>query len=156
MSDRNPDLDGLAEQLVTQGDNDGRFATRPPEPVSPAAFQAGKPAGPAGIQAERPLPPWELPGAFRLDCEPHRGNLLWWMGAASVTCGVVPLVGLGVLALALGLTTWYLARHDLAQMRKGLMDPSGERLTRNARDGSIVAVVLAPLITLYALAILLG
>ncbi len=29
-----------------------------------------------GIQADKPFPPWEQPGAFRKDCEPHRGIFL--------------------------------------------------------------------------------
>jgi hypothetical protein len=31
------------------------------------------------IQAEKPVPPWERPGCFRQGCEPHRGDLLWWL-----------------------------------------------------------------------------
>jgi hypothetical protein len=41
----------------------------------------------AGIQAEKPAPPWERPGCFRLDCGPHRGELLWWLGYAGFAFG---------------------------------------------------------------------
>jgi hypothetical protein len=36
------------------------------------------------IQAEKPVPPWEQPGFFRLDCEPHRGTLLNWLAFPSL------------------------------------------------------------------------
>src|SRR3954467_11731752 len=66
---------------------------------------------------DRPLPPWELPGNFRRDCEPHRASLLQGVARVAVAfayAGVVPPF-LGVPALAavpLGLTTWALARHS--------------------------------------------
>ena len=50
------------------------------------------------IQADKPIPPWELPGRFRLDCEPHRGLMLEWIALASmiaVGLSVVPIPFLG-------------------------------------------------------------
>jgi hypothetical protein len=90
-----------------------------------------------GIQAEKPLPPWEQPGCFRRDCEPHRGDLLWWLGFASLFLGFLALVPCcgwipGLVGIPLGLCSRYLAKGDLAKMRAGRMDPSGEGITASA------------------------
>jgi hypothetical protein len=98
---------------------------------------------------DRPVRPWQLPGAVRRDCEPHRGPLVRRVGHAafvlSLLLAVTPLVLLpGVPLMGAGefpewgvplfplagvlpsLAAWALARHDLALMRQGLMDPAGE------------------------------
>jgi hypothetical protein len=98
--------------------------------------------------------PWELPGNFRRDCEPHRALLLFvllgigfgaiWLSGLGVFCvghtsrRVPPRkqlpnsaigVGLALMALALGASTWGLAQQDLARMRKGEVDPRGGHST---------------------------
>lgn len=103
-----------------------------------------------GIQADKPVPPWERPGCFRMDCDPHRAPLLRVMGIASVVGGLsgfLPLLFifagspygiLGALFLCLvvspliSLATRFMARSDLAKMEKGLIDPSGEEQTVKA------------------------
>ncbi len=102
---------------------------------------------------DRPGPPWELPGGFRRDCEPHRADLLLRLSGASRLCCLLALVpcfaGLPALfAVALGLTTYALARRDLALMRKELMGPSGEADTRLALEDGLCAVLLPPLCAL--------
>jgi hypothetical protein len=115
---------------------------------------SGREGQPAGWD----VPPWELPGHSRLDCEPHRGPLLRRLANASLLCALAsvcpclcsfglccgldkaagyPLVTVSVFALvavALGLPTWVLAGRDLAGMRTGSIDPSGELETRFARE----------------------
>jgi hypothetical protein len=108
---------------------------------------------------DRPRPPWELPGGFRRDCEPHRADLLLWLSGVSLLCCLAALVpcfaGLpALLGVPLGLTTWVLARRDLALMRKGLMDPGGEAGTRKALDDAQCAVIL-PLASALILALVL-
>ncbi len=50
-------------------------------------IQADKPIPPNddcnGIQAEKSVPPWEQPAFFRLNREPHRGTLLYWLALPS-------------------------------------------------------------------------
>jgi hypothetical protein len=46
------------------------------------------------IQTKKSVPPWERPGCFRLDCEPHRGMLLRWMGRASLIIGCISFIPL--------------------------------------------------------------
>jgi hypothetical protein len=113
-----------------------------------------------GIQSEKPIPPWEQPGLdcephrgeqpdfFRRDCEPHRGELLRLLGIASLIVGCMTFPCASVPALVgipLGLTTWFLARRDLAKMHQGRMDHAGERLTYEARSNALIGVALSVL-----------
>jgi hypothetical protein len=93
-------------------------------------------------------PPWELPGACRLDADPHRAPLLEQLGWAANFAGFLAFVlwyldGLILcllIALLLGLATWALARHDLARMRRGLMDTRGADQTAEAGQLGLLAV----------------
>lgn len=91
------------------------------------------------------LPPWEQPGGVRRDCEPHRGDLLMRMAAASFACAALGCLtwGItGVLSIGLGLSVLILARRDLVAMSAGRIDPAGEWLTRRARRRSVRAMTL--------------
>jgi hypothetical protein len=84
------------------------------------------------------VPPWELPGACRLDALPHRGEWLQGLGGWALTLGLLsscPILGIfpGAVALLLGLGVWWVATVDLARMRHGEMDPNGRALTRESR-----------------------
>ncbi len=116
---------------------------------------------------DRPVPPWPPPGAVRRDCEPHRGRLVVLLGQAAFTLSfslaVMPLVisdlprrlgrefpawGLPLFPLAgtlPSLAAWALARHDLALIRRGRMDPAGERPVRDGRWFAAAGMVLAAL-----------
>jgi hypothetical protein len=107
------------------------------------------------------IPPWELPGNFRRDAEPHRGPLLRKLADAGYVCsaasccpflfgvvfgvldnvgpvrfggsGVIVLaIAVGLLGVGLSIMTLVLARRDLAGMRSGLVDPTGEGETEFA------------------------
>ena len=110
-----------------------------------------------GIQVEKPVPPWERPGYFRLDCEPHRGKPLWWLASAGFLLGLFalfPVCGLilGLLGIPCNLCIRYLAKANLARMQAGLMDPAGKAVTSSAENlstlglafsiGSVVGTVL--------------
>jgi hypothetical protein len=104
--------------------------------------------------------PWERPGAVRRDCVSHRGPLLRALSAAALLLVLLsfaaailsPLMArpLGVLLLALlwsaglglAVTTYALARRDLALMAAGLMDPAGHPATLYARDLALGACVV--------------
>jgi hypothetical protein len=88
--------------------------------------------------------PWERPGAFRRDCEPHRGELLnklgltaGWFGFFSM--GIPPFLLVG---LALGVGVWVVAQRDLAEMSRGVRDPAGSKETKAGRAHAIQGVVL--------------
>ena len=98
-----------------------------------------------GTQAEESIPPWEQPGCFRRDCEPHRGTLLWWLAFASLFLGVLALLPcwdwlFGLVGIPLGLCSRYLAKADLANMQAGLMDPAGEGDTALAMNLSTIGL----------------
>jgi hypothetical protein len=127
---------------------------------------------PPGPDPWRDKPPWERPGGFRLDGQPHRGGLLNFLGLLAtvvggigllVNCGT-PLIGvvprpgglplefsipgsLAFLALPLGLTAAVLARRDLNRMRYGTVDPAGFAKTREALALGITGVILGTLCT---------
>jgi hypothetical protein len=79
--------------------------------------------------------PWERPGAVRRDCEPHRARLILALGGIAEFCGAFACFGAitAPLAITAGAAAWLLARHDLALMRQGLMDPAGRRYTEAGR-----------------------
>jgi hypothetical protein len=96
---------------------------------------------------DTPVPPWQLPGAVRRDCEPHRVELFQRLSLITslLAAAGVLLVVPGLLALALAVAVWLMARHDLALMRLGRVDPAGEADTRQARGEAVFAALLAPL-----------
>ncbi len=89
---------------------------------------------------DKPVPPWELPGAVRRDCEPHRGDLLLRLSMLTLclAAAVIP----ALLAWPLGVAVWVMARHDLALMRLGGMDPAGQADTRAAQLLVLIAALL--------------
>ncbi len=128
---------------------------------------------PDGI-TDRPVPPWELPGAFRRDGEPHRRRLVVALGQAAFgltfLLGGTPLALLPVLpwtrawefpewwglpllpllGIPPSLAAWALARHDLALIRRGHMDPAGEQAMRIGRWWGYAGMVLAALFSLLS------
>src|SRR5262249_2725145 len=97
-----------------------------------------------GIQVEKPIPPWERPGCFRMDCEPHRAGLLRLLRPATVIAGLLSMLPFPflVIGLPLSVTTWLMAGSDLAKMHKGQMDPGGKGLAIQARAAGLGGLVL--------------
>jgi hypothetical protein len=119
-------------------DGGDRFTNRP------AQAQQHAPGPPDGVTA-RPLPPWELPGAFRCDCEPHRAFILRLWGRVALMAGFLSIFLYlpALAALPAGAAVYVLARQDLARMRAGLMDPQGENATWAAMGEAAGAVLLS-------------
>jgi len=88
--------------------------------------------------------PWEEPGNFRLDCEPHRGPLLMLLASASLGIGVLSFCLLvpGLVGLPLAVTVWLMAARDQKQMRAGRLDPRGLAQARIAYQYADAAVAL--------------
>ena len=75
---------------------------------------------------------------------PHRGGLILVMGILSfAVCGVF------------GIVAWIMGNKDLAEMRAGRMDPSGEGMTQIGRIIGMV-VVLLNVVSLLILVVLFG
>lgn len=63
---------------------------------------------------------------------PHRGGLI-------LTLGILSLVLCGIFT---GIPAWIMGNNDLAQMRAGLMDRSGEGMTQAGRICGMISVIL--------------
>jgi hypothetical protein len=81
----------------------------------------------------------ERPDATTL--RPHRGTLI-------LVFAVLGLFG----CVPLGIAAWIIANHDLAEMTKGHMDPSGRSVTKMGRFLGILGVALATVIVVATLA----
>jgi len=82
---------------------------------------------------------------FRRDSAPHRARLIVALGNICLVLGglSICLCGLGaVVSVPLGIVTWVMANHDLAQMRTGALDVLGKDLTETGRTGAILGIVL--------------
>src|SRR5262249_6927799 len=81
---------------------------------------------------------------FRMDCVSHRGEILTGMAILGLIVSqlsmCLPL--LLVIGMPLNVTTWYLARLDLAKMSKGLMDPGGQKVTTEAQRSAVFAFAI--------------
>jgi hypothetical protein len=123
---------------------------RPPPPRE----DEGRPdeeGEPGDEDAEADERPWERPGAVRLDCEPHRGPTLVWLGrlslwiiASAMLVGAVALLPI----IPLAITVLVLASRDRARMRAGTMDPAGEGPTRKAARYAVAALAMLALFVL--------
>jgi hypothetical protein len=98
--------------------------------------------------------PWERPGAPpRPDWEPHRGALIYPIGLVSLLLAVPSLCGsmclpftvAGVIGLALGVTGWVMAHHDLRLIEEDVMDPEGREIILLGRNYAIAGTVVASL-----------
>ncbi len=70
----------------------------------------------------------------RRDLAPHRGGAILTMGILSLlVCG------------PLGIAAWIMGNNDLAEIRAGRMDPSGEGSTQAGRICGMIAVILMAL-----------
>jgi hypothetical protein len=101
--------------------------------------------------------PWEQPGAVRRDCEPHRGTLLVLLGAVGATVGALGIVLFlpAVVALVLGIITYRGAKHDLAEMKAGRIDPSGRSRVLQAQDLGLGSITVGALGIVWFIAMLL-
>jgi hypothetical protein len=97
-----------------------------------------------GIQANKPIVPWERPGCFLRDVEPHRGEILKVMAILGLIVSQMSmcLPVLLLIGMPLNVITWYLAKLDLAKMSKGRMEPSGEKVTTDAKRTAGFAFVI--------------
>ena len=77
--------------------------------------------------------------------KPHRGAIVLTLGIMSLIC-CNPLLILGIMA-------WVMGRNDLIEMKQGVMDRSGEGMTR---AGMILGIVMTVVGVLYIASVLFG
>jgi hypothetical protein len=103
--------------------------------------------------------PWEQPGCVRRDCDPHRGELLRFLGKASAAFGAVSMFTLipSCVGLPFGVAVVALARHDLRRMDRGLMDPQGREMAETAEAYALGGAVMSLLgLAVLSLPLLVG
>jgi hypothetical protein len=110
------------------------------------------------------IPPWELPGNFRLDAKDHRGPLLRRLANVGFVCSIASLypigfffliclvetwvnllaaaIVLGLIGSMFGLTAWLLARRDLEEMRTGETSTVGQEETKFGRDRGVLSFLV--------------
>jgi hypothetical protein len=76
----------------------------------------------------------------RTRVEPHRGGTVLAMGIISLCLFCAQAIG-----IALGIAAAIMAHNDLAKMRDGRMDPTGESQTRTGQVCGILGVVVTAL-----------
>ncbi len=102
-------------------------------PASSVLASAAPPPTP-GAPAYVPPPPRSAPAMQgpRQHMEPHRGTIVLVLG----------IVGL-VVCFICGIIAWVMGSRDLAKMRAGTMDPSGEGNTRAGMICGMISTILA-------------
>jgi hypothetical protein len=82
----------------------------------------------------------------RAHLAPHRGGMI-------LAFGILAIIGIG--AIVFGPLAWFLGNADLAAMRAGRMDPSGEGQTNTGRILGMIATLLTVLALLAVCALVL-
>jgi hypothetical protein len=113
-------------EWVAAGSVAGLFAGSPPPPPLPP--------GMGDRRAE--------PGGF---VEPHRGGAVLVLGILGI-----------VVCVICGIVAWVMGNTDLAKMREGRMDRSGEGMTQAGRILGILSVVLGIIGLVIAVIVLAG
>jgi DNA-directed RNA polymerase subunit RPC12/RpoP len=82
------------------------------------------------------------------DGDPHRGELLFTLGAISAVAGALAACSFGIfgaISIPLGATVLVLASIDLRRMADGRVDPRGRQQTRSARTAAVAGIVFGAL-----------
>jgi ribosomal protein S27E len=120
------------------------FSDRSPFPEH--SYPSGK-DNPFADRPESDVNPYAAPAATTIAphpyARPHRGGLVLTFGIIGILC-CVPL----------GIAAWVMGASDLAEIRAGRMDPSGEGITRVGMILGIVAVGFAILWVLLNFALI--
>src|SRR5438552_6601868 len=89
--------------------------------------------------------PWEAPGHFRFDCEPHRSPFLLLLANVSLVCTVFAFLLLltALISYPLSIAVQLMTRRDLRKMARGQMDPSGQEGTSVAHERARISFVVS-------------
>lgn len=117
--------------------------------VQTAPPPASAPAPSEPVPASRSRRPFadedddfDEPERFHRPQAPHRGGLI-------LALGILALVVLPCTTIVCGPMAWTMGNADLAQMRAGTMDPSGEGMTQAGRILGIVSTALMVLVGVF-------
>jgi hypothetical protein len=89
--------------------------------------------------------PWEQPGQFRRDGEPHRGPFLSISTEVILSLAVFGLCipPLALLCILLALVALFLVRADETEIDTGRMDPEGLPYLQAARTNARTALIVS-------------
>jgi hypothetical protein len=95
---------------------------------------------------------WELPAWVRRDCEPHRGQMLDWLGMVSLFTSLASIFFVpGLIAVAVGVCVLVMVKQDREKMQRGLMDPRGEGKLRVAEAHAWQGIITAAVFVVFGL-----
>src|SRR5690606_24369016 len=100
-----------------QPNHQGQGGYQPPQGSAPTPYGSG----------QAPYPP---PGQYRM-LNPHRGGMILAFGLCS-----------WMVCFIFGIFAWTMAKHDLAELKAGRMDPTGEGLTTAGYWLGMISVVM--------------
>jgi len=113
-----------------------------------------------------PMPAEPAPGrADDMPREPHRGVLILVLGIVSAAvavlsllCGIffAPVAFVGILGIIPGILAWIFGQQDIAKIRAGTMDPTGEGMVNGGRICGIVGTIVQGTTTLCCGVVMVG
>lgn len=92
-----------------------------------------------------PVTPTEAQPVAQQPLAPHRGTLILVLGIVSIACS----------CFICGIIAWVMGNNDLKQMAAGMMDRTGEGLTKAGKICGIVSVILAIVFIVFNLIFML-
>jgi hypothetical protein len=93
---------------------------------------------------EAPAQQTQLPPQQEIQYKEHRGTMILVFGILGIAC-----------CFPFGIAAWILGNADLKQMEAGIMDPTGQGLTKGGKICGIISVVLNTLGILLSILVLL-
>jgi hypothetical protein len=116
----------------------------------------GAPVDPWGDVSDKiKLPKRTLPRSARY--QPGRGKLVLGLGLASLGVSVLGIIAgaflcgtqllFGPPAFGLGLAAWVMGQRDMEKIRRAIIDPDADKLTRGGWVAGIVGTIFAVLMT---------
>jgi hypothetical protein len=90
---------------------------------------------------------WSSGPELRRDSAPHRGQLLLVLAWISAVASITSVFGLpALLAVGLGVSVYFMARHDRKRIEEGQVDPQGLSLTDRAQRLAVAAIAISILL----------
>jgi hypothetical protein len=106
---------------------------RPPAPTRPADAPGPPPLRAQASAEYEEVDDYDYRRPRRRWLQPHRGTMILVLGILSLVFTCFPL----------GIAAWVMGNTDLAAIRRGEMDPTGEGTTQAGRILGIISTVLA-------------
>jgi hypothetical protein len=104
------------------------------------------------------MPPWEMPGAVRRDCESHHGTEFALAGRIVLTFAILSFFAcftpLSLVVFPACILIWRLMRRELRLMDRGMVDPEGRRKIEIADHEALQGLLLSGVTCMITTALL--